>query len=116
MYRNESFVRAYQRLAGSAARPPSLLQKVLGVVVAGAIFVVMLMFSMVAFAAVAAVGLVVWGWLWWKTRELRKQMRSARTHPPGGPHPPGGLVLEGEVIREVRGDDDAPESGRGPSR
>lgn len=112
MYRNESFVRAYQRLAGSAARPPSLLQKVLGVVVAGAIFVVMLMFSLVAFAAVAAVGLVVWGWLWWKTRELRKQMRAARAHP----HPPGGLVLEGEVIREVSVDDGAPESGRGRSR
>ena len=78
MYRNESFVRAYQRLAGSAARPPTLLQKIVGVVLAGAVFVVMLMFSVVAFAAVAAVGLVVWGWLWWKTRDLRKQMRATR--------------------------------------
>lgn len=108
MYRNESFVRAYQRLAGSAARPPTLLQKIVGVVLAGAVFVVMLMFSVVAFAAVAAVGLVVWGWLWWKTRDLRKQMRATREQSRDG------LVLEGEVIREVHTADDAPDAGHGP--
>lgn len=92
MYRNESFVRAYQRLMGSAAQPPSLLQRIAGVVLAATVFVLMLMFSVVAFAVVAAAGTVIGGWLWWKTRGLRRQMRE---------NPPGGLVLEGEVIREV---------------
>lgn len=99
MYRNESFVRAYQRLLGSAAQPPSLLQRVVGMVLAAAVFVFMLMFSVVAFAVVAAGGAVIWGWLWWKTRDLRRQMRE---------NPPGGLVLEGEVLREVDTTDESP--------
>ena len=45
--------------------------------------------SLLVFAAVAAIALVVVGYLWWKTRALRKQMRE---------HPPGGRVIEGEVI------------------
>lgn len=102
MYRNESFVRAYQRLMGSAAQPPSLMQRIVGVVLAAAVFVFMLMFSVVAFAVVAAAGVVIWGWLWWKTRDLRRQMRE---------NPPDGLVLEGEVIREVDTAGESPAAG-----
>lgn len=95
---NDGFARAYQRFAGASARPPSLMQKIVTVVSMAAVFTLMLMASVVLFAAVAAVGVVAWGWLWWKTRDVRKQMRA---------HPPGGLVLEGEVIREVSVEDDA---------
>lgn len=48
-------------------------------------------FSLVLFAVLVAVGLLVWAYLWWKTRALRKQMRE---------RPPGGRVIEGEVIRD----------------
>jgi hypothetical protein len=54
------------------------------------------MFSVLLFAVVATVGVVAWGYLWWRTRELRRRMRA---HPPGG-----GVVIEGEVIREVDGE------------
>ena len=48
-------------------------------------------FSLVLFAVLVVVGLLVWTYLWWKTRALRKQMRE---------RPPGGRVIEGEVIRD----------------
>ena len=34
-------------------------------------------FSLVFLAAVAVAGLLVWGYVWWKTRELRRQLRAA---------------------------------------
>jgi hypothetical protein len=33
------------------------------------------MFSLVALAVVAVGGLMLWGWLWWKTRAIRQQIR-----------------------------------------
>jgi len=48
-----------------------------------------LMFSVLIFVAVLTVGAMAWGYLWWKTRDLRKQMRN---------HPLGEEVIEGEVI------------------
>ncbi len=35
------------------------------------------MFSLVALAVVAVLGLALGGWLWWKTRALRKQIRTS---------------------------------------
>lgn len=79
------------------------MQKLLAVVVAGGVFVLALMFSVVLFAVVLTVGAVAWGYLWWKSRAIRKQMRD---------NPPGGLVLEGEVIREVNPSrNDKPDNG-----
>ena len=48
-------------------------------------------FSLVLFAVLAVVALIGGGWLWWKTRHLRKELRAARSR-----------VRPGE--REVRGD------------
>jgi len=58
------------------------------------------MFSMLLVAVVLTAGALAWGYLWWKTRELRKQIRM---------HSSGdivnetkvieGEVIEGEVIR-----------------
>jgi len=53
------------------------------------LLIVGFMFSMVILAVVAVVGLAVWAYLWWKTRDLRKAMRE---------RPPGGHVVDGEVV------------------
>ncbi|MGB0127191.1 MAG: hypothetical protein WBP72_06080 [Rhodocyclaceae bacterium] len=58
-----------------------------GVILAGAF-----MLSLVLFAGLLVVGVVVGGYLWWKTRDLRKQMRDMQAAQ--------GVVIEGEAIRE----------------
>ena len=82
-------------LTGSDARfstsAPSLPVKVLTFASAAVLLVVAFMFSLLVFAILATVGVLVWGYLWWKTRELRKQMRE---------QPPGGRVIEDEAIRD----------------
>ena len=79
---------------------------------AGVVLLVLgLMFSVVIIAVAIAFGLVIWGWMWWKTRALRQQMREqmeARMAAGEGASAPysdgegpqsGGRVIEGEVIR-----------------
>lgn len=71
--------------------PPGPIAKLFALVL-GAIFLVLaFMFSLVALAVVAVGGLMVWGWLWWKTRALRKQMQAAAAHDP--------QIIEGEFVR-----------------
>ncbi|MCB1961254.1 MAG: hypothetical protein KDE68_12145 [Rhodocyclaceae bacterium] len=84
-------IRFFNTFSRQAVRPMSPWQKLLALVAGAGMFVLALMFSVVLFAGVVTVGLALWGFLWWKTRTLRKQMRD---------NPPGGLVIEGEVIRE----------------
>ena len=66
-------------LTGSDARfsanAPRLPVTVLTFASAAVLLVVAFMFSLLVFAILATVGVLVWGYLWWKTRELRKQMR-----------------------------------------
>jgi len=85
----------FPRLTGSGSRlranAPGLPVKVLTFVSAAVLLVVAFMFSLVVFAILMTVGLLSWGYLWWKTRELRRQMYE---------QPPGGRVIEGEVIRD----------------
>ena len=69
-------------------------------------FGVALMFSVVFFAVIVTVGAVAWGYLWWKTRALRKHMREQASMGQGQRQGEGrsgaqGLIIEGEVIREV---------------
>lgn len=64
----------------------------------GTTFLVLaVMFSLVALVVVAVGGLALWGWLRWKTRALRQQMRAQPTADP--------TVIEGEFIRQA---DDTP--------
>jgi Flp pilus assembly protein TadB len=86
----------FEQFARNPAQPPSLVQKIVAALATVAVFAVALTFSVVLFAVVVTVGALAWGYLWWKTRALRRQMRA---QPPGGSR--GGLVIEGEVIREV---------------
>jgi ABC-type nickel/cobalt efflux system permease component RcnA len=77
---------------GVGSRAQGVIAKTLAVVAAGLLIASAIAVSLVLFV-IALSGLLVFGlYLWWKTRELRKQMRS---------RPGQGDVIEGEVIREV---------------
>ena len=90
------------RLPGNSARlgtaVTTLLGRALAFATGAALLVVAFMFSLVVFAVLLTAGLVFVAYLWWKTRELRRQLRE---------RPPGGHVIEGETIRhaDVIGDD-----------
>jgi hypothetical protein len=76
----------------------SLFQRIAGAALGILLFVAALFFASVVLAAAALLALGVWGWLWWKTRDLRKAAARAE-----------GTVIEGEyrVEREAtRIDDD----------
>ena len=56
----------------------------------GTVFLVLgFLFSIVLLFVFVGLALAVWGFFWWKTRKLRREMRENR---------PGGNVIEGEVI------------------
>ena len=94
------------KLAGNDPRfraPASgFLGKLLTTVASVAVLVAAFMLSIVIFTAVAATALMAAGYLWWKTRALRRQMRD---------RPPGGRVIDGKVIRNSA----RPDPGRTPS-
>ncbi|HEY5636630.1 MAG TPA: hypothetical protein VIS77_06975 [Burkholderiales bacterium] len=78
-----------------------LLQRIAGAFVGLALFVAAFVFASVVLAVVATVGLVLWGWLWWRTRDLRRAAAARRDAMGNGPAGAGdGTVVEGEVIRE----------------
>jgi hypothetical protein len=82
------------------AESPSLLRKVAGFVVTAALIGLVLMLSALLVIVILTAGAMTWGYLWWKTRDLRKQMRQ---HPSVDGMNDGevirGKVIEGEVIR-----------------
>lgn len=91
----------FQRLP---AGQPSLLGKLVAFVVGTLLLIAGFMFSVVALAVIAVVGLGIWGWLWWKTRALRRQMADAQAageplwQRSGPMNNAGGNVIDGEVI------------------
>jgi flagellar biosynthesis component FlhA len=91
-----------RHIAYSSTNPPSLLQKALAIIVTAALVVLGLMFSAVLFAVILIVVAVGWGWLWWKTREVRRQMKQMheqmRDFQAGAAEP--GEASESEVFRE----------------
>jgi hypothetical protein len=77
-------------------RAPSLLTKVLAVVGGALVLVGAIAVSLVLFAIVLT-GVVVFGtYLWWKTRDLRKQLRARADE---------ASIIEGEVIRDPSRDE-----------
>ena len=80
---------------GSAvSRAKSVVLKAL-VAVGGALMLVSAFFLSLVFLAIGlGVVLVFGGYLWWKTRELRRQMRAQMQERPQS----GGRIIEGEVI------------------
>jgi hypothetical protein len=101
----------------------ALLGRAVAVAAAGVILLAGLFVSAVVFSVLLVVGLVAAGWFWWKTRDLRRNLRERmaqmqRTQPGAthGPQPgdgaglrrtagPGsgraGDVLDGDFIRET---------------
>lgn len=73
--------------------PPGLLQRIVGAVLGIALFVAAFVFASVILAVAAALALVFWGWLWWRTRHLRRAAREG-----------GNVIIEGEyrVERDPR--------------
>jgi len=97
-------------LTNSSSRPPSVLRKAGAMVATVALAGVALMFSAVLLTLVLSIGAMAFAYLWWKTRDLRKQMRNM---------PPRDAtmeteVFEGEVIEgeAVRVDESGNESKR----
>ena len=68
-----------------------VLQRVVGAVLGLAFFVAVFIFASFVIGALLAVGLVMWAWLWWRTRSLRKAARA-------------GEVIEGEYHDVTRYD------------
>ena len=83
-----------------SARPPSLLRKTGALVATAVLAGVALMFSAVLLALLLSIGAAAFAYLWWKTRDLRKQMRNL---PPRGATVETevfeGEVIEGEAVR-----------------
>ena len=104
-----------QRYARFNLQPQSVFGKLLTLVFGGAFLVLAFMFSLVALAIVAVGGMLLWGWLWWKTRAVRKLIREQGITPESmargnGRSDSGGYIIEGEAIRET--DDEPPASGK----
>ncbi len=65
--------------------------------------VVLFTFSLVVLAVFLAVGLVAWGWLMWRTRGIRRQMREQMEEAlRRGTAPAEGSVIEGEYTEVTR--------------
>jgi Flp pilus assembly protein TadB len=77
---------------GLRQQPTGFLAKVATTAVGAVVLVAAFVFSLLVVAVVAAVGSLLVGYLWWKTRGLRRRFRE---------QPPGGRVIEGEAIRDV---------------
>lgn len=60
-----------------------VLQRIVGAALGLLFLVAVFVFTSLILAGLLAVGIVVWGWLWWRTRGLRRAER-------------GGAVVEGE--------------------
>jgi hypothetical protein len=111
MHDHRSTSGPYLLSARPDARPPTLWQRIVGGVVLVAVFALALTVSIALFAVVLTVGAIVWGYLWWKTRDLRRAIREQMAAgTAGGDMGPGtgsgpgaahGVVIEGEVVREV---------------
>ncbi len=90
------------RIARIQPQSSGFFGRLVAVVVGAGLLVLGLMFSVVLIVAAAIAGLVIWGWFWWKTRALRRQMRERMDMPFGNVEPvqPEGRIIEGEVIRD----------------
>ena len=89
---------------GPARRGGSLLGRVLATLTTFAMVVVGLMFSVAFLAIAVAAAALFLGWLWWKTRRVRRQMQTQASaeygaSADGGSRQQSGNVIEGEVLK-----------------
>lgn len=76
------------------------MAKVLAVVASAVVLVSSIALSLIVFALAFAILLAGGLYLWWKTRALRKQLRTRS--------PQQGVVIEGEIVREPDPSDERP--------
>ena len=104
---------AFRQTAFPPSGQPGLLGKIVAFVIGTLLLIAGFMFSLVALAVIAVVGLGIWAWLWWKTRALRRQIAAAQAA--GEPVWQGdgpmtgktGNIIDGEVIsREASSSND----------
>lgn len=99
---------SFRRLYGRQIQPTGFFGKLLAALATAGLLVLGLMFSVVVVAVALVVGLLFWGWMWWRTRDLRRRMREQMDRPmqaPFGDMPSTeGRIIEGEVIRSDRDD------------
>ena len=72
---------------------PGILRKVVSLAAGAILLVLVFTLSLLFFAVLIAGGLLAWGFLWWKTRKLRRELQEQMRQ-----RPSGGRVIEGEVI------------------
>lgn len=65
------------------------LERALGLLIGLALLAAALVFTSIILALAAAFAIVIGGWLWWRTRELRRRAREAAP-----------VVVEGEYREE----------------
>ncbi|OIO83052.1 MAG: hypothetical protein AUJ88_00450 [Gallionellaceae bacterium CG1_02_56_997] len=90
---------------------PRLLSRLIGFIITAALIVVGLMFSAVLLVFIVIAGVIAFGYLWWKTRAMRKQMRKQMREQQNarggaandvfGDDDFKGEIIEGEVIHKV---------------
>ncbi|WP_434515405.1 hypothetical protein AB6Q56_01330 [Dechloromonas sp. ARDL1] len=90
-------------------RPPQgPLAKVIAFVLSAAFLVLAFMFSVLALAVVSVLGVMLGGWLWWRTRKLRQEIDRQRAEQWSGtaqespfrPTPErSATVIDGEATR-----------------
>jgi predicted membrane protein len=78
------------RLGSGKQQSPSLLARILAIAASAVVLIGAVAVSFVLFAVALTVIVVVAGYVWWKTRDLRKQLRDRAA-------PTGGDVIEGTV-------------------
>ncbi|CAN7778808.1 hypothetical protein LJR267_010277 [Paraburkholderia hospita] len=86
--------------------PPSLFAKVVAVVIGAALLVVGFAVSLAMLAVVLGAGIAIGGFVWWKTRDLRKQlreqaMRAQQMHEQQVRERAGQRMDVGDVIEDV---------------
>ena len=84
-------VRITVRSIPEDAEPPGFLSKVVAAVIGAVALVVAFMVSVVALAVVSVIIVAAVIYIWWKTRDLRRNLRE---------NPPGGRVIDGDARRE----------------
>jgi Flp pilus assembly protein TadB len=118
--------RPYLRLGYAGARrdvPGGWLGKAVALAAGAVVLVAALVFSLVLVAVLLALGVIFGGYVWWRTRALRRQLReqvetrqahaaaAAAAAAPGPEARAQGEVIEGEFARMPGGEQAPPRGG-----
>jgi len=89
----------------------SRIQQFLAALAAVALFLAGLVFASVLFVVAAFLALLLWGWMWWRMRKLRRAVDAAMRRGATGP---SGTIIEGEYRVEQESTREFPPKDRAP--